>query len=124
MKTIGEQKLRKFRNPRTGEPLELLIEDSVSRLTEHNYGHNSKYSRKLIVTLGAPDTITIKPKGFRADALIVTANIGELYKMLLARRCAVEALVKARAKKEANKEARARRARYAQERRFKASLKD
>lgn len=118
MRTIGQQYNHKYRNLRTKQMEEKLCEEIVQRLTRDEYGHNSKYSRKLVVTLHAPDTITIKPVGYRSAALIVTANIGEVYKTLLARKCMVEALAKARAKKESNREVRARRARYAKERRF------
>jgi hypothetical protein len=123
MRTIGQQYNHKYRNLRTKQMEEKLCEEIVQRLTRDEYGHNSKYSRKLVVTLHAPDTITIKPIGFRTAALSVTANIGEVYKTLLARRHMNEALAKARAKKEANKEVRARRARYAKERRFREQVK-
>jgi hypothetical protein len=123
MRTIGQQYTHKFRNLRTKEMQEKLCEEIVQRITRDEYGHNSKYSRRLVVTLHAPDTITIKPVGFRSAALTVTVNIGEIYKTLLARRCQTEALAKARAKKESNKEVRARRARYAKERRFRDNLR-
>jgi hypothetical protein len=123
MRTIGQPYTHRYRNIHTGKPEEKLREETVQRLTRDDYGHNSKYSRRLVVTLHAPDTITIKPQGFRTEALTVTANIGEVYKTLLARKHMVAALAKAREKKEANKEARARKARYAKERRFRASLK-
>jgi hypothetical protein len=102
---------------------EKLCEEVVTRLTRDEYGHNSKYSRKLVVTLHAPDTITIKPVGFRSEALMVTANVGEVYKTLLARKHMHAALAKAREKKEANKEVRARKARYAKERRFREQVR-
>jgi hypothetical protein len=123
MRTIGQQYTHRFRNLRTKEMEEKLCEEIVQRLTRDEYGHNSKYSRKLVVTLHAPDTITIKPVGFRTDALVVTANIGEVYKTLLARKHMTAALAKAREKKEKNKEVRARKARYAKERRFREQCK-
>lgn len=123
MRTIGQSYQKKFRNLHTGLPEEKLCEETVQRLTRDEYGHNSKYSRQLVVTLHAPDVITIKPQGFRNEALAVTANIGEVYKTLLARKHMVAALAKARERKEASKVARARRARSAKERRFSATLK-
>lgn len=123
MKTIGEPKLIRYRNFSTGKREEKLVEDSVQRMTRDSYGHNSKYTRKLVVTLHAPDTITIKPVGFRTDALVVTANVGEVYKTLLARKHMVAALAKAREAKEKRKDVRARKARYAKERRFNQRLK-
>ena len=123
MRLIGQSYTKKFRHPKTQEPMEKLCEEIVERLTRDEYGHNSKYSRQLVVTLHAPDTITIKPMGFRTEALSVTANIGEVYKTLLARKHMVAALAKAREKKEANKAVRARKARYAKERRFTERLK-
>lgn len=122
MRTIGQQYTHKFRNLRTKQMEEKLCEEIIQRMTRDEYGHNSKYSRKLIVTLHAPDTMTIKPVGFRAN-MAVTVNIGEIYKTLFARRCQTEALVKARAKAEKNKERRARKARYAKERRFMDKVK-
>jgi hypothetical protein len=53
----------------------------------------------------------------------VTACIGEIYKTLLTRKHMIAALARAREKKMANKEARARKARYAKERRFSAQLR-
>lgn len=123
MRTIGQPYTKKFRHILTGKTEEKLCEETVQRLTRDEYGHNSKYSRKLIVTLHAPDTITIKPQGFRSDVLAVTANIGEVYKTLLQRKLMLQALEKARAKKEATKEARARKARNAKERRFRDKLR-
>lgn len=123
MRVIGQSYQKKFRHIKTGAVEEKLCEEIVQRLTRDEYGHNSKYSRQLIVTLHAPDTITIKPRGFRTEALSVTANLGEVYKTLLARKHMIAALAKAREKKEANKEVRARKARYAKERRFRANLK-
>jgi hypothetical protein len=123
MRTIGQTYNKKFRNLRTGEMEEKLCEEIVTRITRDEYGHNSRYSRQLVVTLHSPDTMTIKPVGFRSAALTVTVNVGEIYKTLLARKCQTEALAKARAKKEANKEIRARKARYAKERRFRENLK-
>lgn len=123
MRTIGQPYTKKFRNIATGEVEESIREEIVQRLTRDEYGHNSKYSRKLVVTMHAPDTITIKPQGFRSEALVVTANIGEVYKTLLQRKHMAAALAKAREKKEKTKEARARKARYAKERRFTAKLR-
>lgn len=127
MRVIGQQYQKKYTvnlpGPNKGKVVEKLCEEIVQRLTRDEYGHNSKYSRKLVVTLHAPDTITIKPVGFRTEALMVTANIGEVYKTLLARKHMNQALAKARAKKDANKEVRARRARYAKERRFRENLR-
>jgi hypothetical protein len=123
MRTIGQTYNKKFRNLRTGEMEEKLCEEIVTRITRDEYGHNSRYSRQLVVTLHSPDTMTIKPVGFRSAALTVTVNVGEIYKTLLARKCQTEALVKARAKAEKNKERRARKARYAKERRFMDKVK-
>lgn len=123
MRTIGQPFNHKFRNFHSGLMEEKLREEIVQRLTRDEYGHNSKYSRKLVVTLHAPDTITIKPQGFRTEALSVTANLGEVYKTLLARKHMVAALAKAREKKEATKAARARKASYAKERRFTDKLR-
>jgi enterochelin esterase-like enzyme len=104
-------------------PQTKVMESIVQRITRNEYGHNSKYSRKLIVRLHGEDTVTIRPVGLRTEALIVTANIGAIYKDLLVRKIQKQALAKARAKKETLKHRRAILSMRAKERRFRQKLK-
>ena len=106
------------------QPETKIMESVVQRITRHEYGHNSKYSRRLIVRLHGDDSITIRPTGLRTEALIVTANLGKLYKELLQRKLAVVAMAKGKEKAAKSKEARERRNREAKERRFRKSLRN
>ena len=106
------------------QPETKIMESVVQRITRREYGHNSKYSRRLIVSLHGDDSITIRPTGLRTEALIVTANLGKLYKELLQRKLAVVAMAKGKEKAAKSKEARERRNREAKERRFRKSLRN
>ena len=106
------------------QPETKIMESVVQRITRHEYGHNSKYSRRLIVRLHGEDSITIRPTGLRTEALIVTAHLGTLYTEVLQRKLAVVALAKGTEKAAKSKEARERRNREAKERRFRKSLRN
>lgn len=121
MKIIGQQP--KTQSSNDIERKKRVRSGDTRRVTRDAYGHNSKYSRKLVVVLHAPDLITIKPKGMRTDALAVTVNIGDIYKTLLVRKLLAASAKKARVKSEAAKAAKETRARRAQERRFSAKIK-
>lgn len=106
------------------QPETKIMESVVQRITRNEYGHNSKYSRRLIIRLHGEDSITIRPTGLRTEALIVTANLGKLYKELLQRKLAAVAMAKGKEKAAKRKEVRERRNREAKERRFRKSLRD
>jgi hypothetical protein len=96
-----------------GEPEVKIIGEVLRRVTRAEYGHNSSHSRRLVVSLHGDDTITIKPYLGRDAKMAVTFNVGLVYKDMLRRKLMGEALEIARKKKDANKEVRARKARYA-----------
>lgn len=123
-KIIAIRKKGKIVRSADGVPETKLIEAVVQRVTRNEYGHNSRYSRRLIVRLHSVDMLTIRPTGLRTEALIVSVNIGKIYKDLLAHRAMREGLEKARQTKAKLKEKRAMRNLAAAERRFKIKIKD
>lgn len=106
-----------------GEPEVKIIGEVLRRVTRAEYGHNSSNERRLVVSLHGDDTITIKPYLGRDAKMAVTFNVGAVYKDLLQRKLMGEALAISKKKREANREVRARKVRYAKERRFSAKLK-
>lgn len=86
------------------------VTEVLTRVTRHSYGHNSRYNRKLVVQMGAGDTITIKPLGMRAPESKVTGTVWDIYRMLINRRAFTTMAAKRSerlAKQKASKERRA-----------------
>lgn len=87
-----------------GETQKRLVNETVVRVTRDAYGHNRKYTRKLVVELGGGDTVTIRPLGMRAPGTKVTATVYDIYRMIINRRAFTE-MAQKRAEKLAKQKA-------------------
>lgn len=83
-----------------------LVTESVTRVTRHTYGHNSskRYNRKLVVSMGAGDVITIRPIGLRDPDTKVSGTVWDIYRMLMNQK-AFKAMAQKRAEKIAKQKA-------------------
>jgi hypothetical protein len=120
MQTIG-----RLRTHRTNLPglkgTETQVAETVRRVTREPYGHSSR-KRHFIVTIEAPDLITVKPvRGSAKQSYSI--NVYDLWAMLVRNQAAKRQLEKARDKRAKLKVVREHRARLDAERRFKARNK-
>jgi hypothetical protein len=95
MVEIGKTKTIKRTKP-SGEIVERVTSSIVRRVTRDEYGHNSRYTRKLVVVLHPRDLITIYPKGTRQK---YSANIWDIYQWMVRGSVLKKQLEKARDRK-------------------------
>lgn len=108
-----------------GETQKRLVTETVTRVTRHTYGHNSskRYNRKLVVSMGAGDVITIRPIGLRDPDTKVSGTVWDIYRMLMNQK-AFKAMAVKRAERIAKqKAAKERRAIAAADRRIRLAAK-
>lgn len=105
-----------------GEPLTMPRSERLQRETRDEYGHNSKYRRKLIITLQAKDVVMIKPKGLRTCAH--SATVWDIYQWMVRSSANKAQLEKAREKKARQAAALASRRVARADRLFRQSIHD
>lgn len=89
-----------------GKENERITADVIRRITRKAYGHNSTWTRKLVVQLEGEDLITIWPVRTKAR---YSANVWDIYAWLVRSQVLSQRLAKARDRKAKRAEQRERR---------------